>query len=1447
MDQFVFVDNLGFWGALSITLTLLGGLCLVLFAVRHLSNKKLVEYVGSMQFRMGALISVMLVIILSASLIAFTLHHNRKQTLNTVKENLVNNLNGTMDRLDNWIVQQQHYLLQLGRDPELVAITKKLLKVQVDPKALLNSQEQAEVRQFFAQRQEEFGHLGFFIINADYFSIASKRNINVGTKNLIARKKPELLKKVFSTGKVVLIPPLQSDVSVENKGKIQNTTMFFAAPIQDREGRIIAVFTQRLDPEGHLAQIMIDGRSGRTGETYLIDINGHIQTPSRFKQQLVQVGLLKPGEPEYSNLAVLDPGGNLLEGYKNPSPQEELPFTRMAKSIIQLARTSNSEHSQIVTDMLGYRDYRGVPVYGAWLWDKELNLGITSEIDVKEALSSFYTLRLNLVIVTGLTLFFSIAATLIAVLLGERVAVTLRRSQYELERKVAERTEWLRTIIDSAVDGIIVIDQKGSILEFSPAAEKIFGYGVDEVVGKNLKLLIPEPFSSEHDAYLSNYLETGQGKAIDKVNELAGLHKNGNQFPLEVSIAGVKLDGQKKFFTGIVRDISARKQAEQQRDAIIRELNFQKYALDMHSIVSIADAKGNIIYVNDRFCELSGYSRDELMGNNHRLVKSDLHPDSFYKDLWLTISSGNVWQGEICNLAKNNSNYWVNATIVPFLGENGKPERYISIRTDITQRKAADEAMRFAQRQAEAANRAKSEFLANMSHEIRTPMNAITGLSYLTLQTNLDRKQHNYLKKINDSANNLLGIINDILDFSKIEADKMSLEAIPFILDDVLANVTDVVCMRVREKGLELLIDKAPDIPVGLIGDPLRLGQVLINLANNAVKFTHQGEIIIRVERIGHEADDVILKFSVEDTGIGMTEEQVSRLFQSFSQADTSTTRKYGGTGLGLSISKRLINMMDGEIWVESEHHQGSSFNFIVRFKTTDQIESRAIPSVDILKGMNVLIADDRRTARDIMQHFMENYGAKTTLASNGQEVIEIVEQANRNNKPFKLLLIDCMMPKMTGIDAAVHIKTQLGLSPPPAIVMVTSYDRDEVLDRIKSEKLDGLIAKPVTEISLLETIAHVFGQTKAKVKQKNNETVNDDFLKILQGKDVLLVEDNEVNQMVAKGLLQKMNMNVDIAENGLIAVEKLQEKKYSAILMDLQMPMMDGYQATRAIREMPEFADLPIIAMTANAMESDKRKCLDAGMNAHVSKPINPKLLYSALTECLSENQAKQIQPEMQKITENKLQAKPLKFKLPVLPGINVEKGLRCVGGEVDFYQEMLLKFASNQKHTVENIKSAIEQDNIKEAIRFAHTLKGTAGTVGIDALMQQAAEVEAVLNEGNIDQAVKQLPLLEEMLTHTVELIETSCSSQSETIETAYTSTVLPENFTSKLLQLIDYLDQFNARASTCLDELLNDAQKTVWVKWLEKIQQPLSIYEFEEAAEKARALLDELMKRQ
>jgi two-component system sensor histidine kinase/response regulator len=649
---------------------------------------------------------------------------------------------------------------------------------------------------------------------------------------------------------------------------------------------------------------------------------------------------------------------------------------------------------------------------------------------------------------------------------------------------------------------------------------------------------------------------------------------------------------------------------------------------------------------------------------------------------------------------------------------------------------------------AEDAAKAKADFLANMSHEIRTPMNAVIGLAHLCLKTDLNAKQRDYVDKIHNAGTALLSIVNDILDFSKIEAGKLEVENVAFEIDSVMNNVSTIVAQKIHDKGLELLFNIAPEVPPTLLGDPLRLGQVLINLLGNALKFTEHGGIHLTGELLERTGDKVKLRFSVKDTGIGMTKEQASRLFQAFSQADTSTSRKYGGTGLGLAISKRLVELMGGSIWVVSEPGGGSTFSFTGWFGLSEAIARKTVPTR--LGSLKALVVDDYASAREVLEEQLRTIGAEIEQVASGMEAIDAVKHADAG-RPFDVVLLDWHMPGLDGVETARRIRGDDSLKSVPAIIIITAFGREEVRSEAEGVGVNGFLIKPINQSNLIDALIEIFAPEHiAAVHEAEKATAYD-----LIGLRVLLAEDNAINQQIAVELLEGVGISVDVANNGREAVDKLLatggDVRYDLVLMDLQMPEMDGYQATARIRAEPSLADLPIIAMTAHAMAEERDRCLAAGMSAHITKPIDPELLYRTLTQFHHAGQAaavpaKPVEPGLSQDT------------LLEIDGLDVADGLKRVAGNMKLYRSLLGQFVEQQADAVSAVRSSLERQDFVLAERLLHTLKGVSGNLGAKATSELAANLEKPLKNRDYQSLDAELPGLAIELQRTIEAIRNS-----------------------------------------------------------------------------------------
>ena len=645
------------------------------------------------------------------------------------------------------------------------------------------------------------------------------------------------------------------------------------------------------------------------------------------------------------------------------------------------------------------------------------------------------------------------------------------------------------------------------------------------------------------------------------------------------------------------------------------DLAAQKKAMDEHSLVSVTDIKGTITYANDKFCAISGYSRAELIGKNHRLLNSENQPKDYWRNMFMKVSKGAVWHDEVCNKAKDGHLYWVDTTVVPLYDGANRLSGYTSIRTDITDQKAIISNLAEAKKQAEVANESKTDFLANMSHEIRTPMNGVIGMTNLLLDTELNKEQHSFAKTAKNSAESLLTIINDILDFSKVEAGMLELELIDLDLALLLHELGSSIAFNAHEKGLELLCPANPMPHQIFIADPGRIRQILNNLVSNAIKFTEQGEVAVYCTVSKQTRLRSQLLFEVRDTGIGINAEQQVGLFERFSQADGSTTRKFGGTGLGLAISKQLVELMGGEIGVKSTMDKGASFWFTLDL--ANATIQQPLKSLANLHDQKLLVVDDNLTNRTLLSQLLTNWQVEHTLVDSGKAALESLKVAAAAGHPYHIAILDMQMPEMDGSQLATKIKNDISLAD-TQLVMLTSQGQRDDAKKFKAVGFTAYLNKPVDQLALYNVLLQVTGISQDDPRLVTRYTSRE----LPQFKaQTLVVDDNAINQKVAQGLLKKFGIQAELAANGDEALKAVATRHYDLIFMDCQMPVMDGYEASRRIRDAKSSildSAVPIIAMTANNMQGDREKCLAAGMSDFISKPVDPNILQQTLLKWL-------------------------------------------------------------------------------------------------------------------------------------------------------------------------------------------------------------------------------------
>ena len=930
---------------------------------------------------------------------------------------------------------------------------------------------------------------------------------------------------------------------------------------------------------------------------------------------------------------------------------------------------------------------------------------------------------------------------------------SLRESE-ERFRKLFEETRQAITLIE---DGRFVAANKASLAMLGMERLEQF-IGLSPVDISPLRQPDGRLSSDKVVELIAAAFETGSNAF-----EWEHIRANGEHFIAQVLLTAIR-HGNKDVLHVVWTDVTQQKQTERELAAYrqqleqrvvertaelaamaesLRSAGAEQQAIFDSANSGIALLKDRVIVRgNRRLHEMFGWPPDSLIGQKTAV---------WYADAAANAAGGEpvyeqIWRGEVSRreqelMRRDGSRFWARLTGTAVdIADPSKGAVWVI--EDISAERAAMEQMRHAKVLAEETVQLKSNFLANMSHEIRTPMNAVIGMSHLLLRTELTPRQHDYLVKIQGAGQHLLGIINDILDFSKVEAGKLSLESADFDLDKVAANVATLLSEKTGEKGLELTIDIAPDVPRNLIGDALRLQQILLNFGSNAVKFTQQGEVDIIVRLMERSGSEVLLSFAVRDTGIGLSPEQQARLFQSFQQADSSTTRKFGGTGLGLVISKRLAELMGGEVGLQSEAGKGSTFWFTARLGIGTSMSTPLLPRPD-LRGLRVLVVDDNETARMVLRDLLSLMTFEVDEAASGAQALESITQSAAAGKPYAIVFLDWLMPGMDGIEAACKIRA-LGLPAAPHLVMVSAYGREELMSQASSAGIESYLIKPVTRSLLFDTAMQLLGGERNELAQPvPARTGEAELAAAIKGARILVVEDNELNQEVAKDLLSGAGLIVDVAQDGVVALRKVQSSPYDLVFMDMQMPVMDGVTATLEIRKLAQFKDLPIIAMTANAMQQDRERCLQAGMNDFIAKPIEPDQLWSMLSRWVRPNLGRDAAWQQDGPV---LPAAPAPdaatnaFEVPMdIEGLDVRAGLRRLLGKTSTYISLLHQFVKKHKTAAGEIASALDGD-WADAERLAHTVKGVAGTLGARVLQDAAADLERAIRERQARALVEQ-----------------------------------------------------------------------------------------------------------
>jgi PAS domain S-box-containing protein len=909
-----------------------------------------------------------------------------------------------------------------------------------------------------------------------------------------------------------------------------------------------------------------------------------------------------------------------------------------------------------------------------------------------------------------------------------RIACLRGTVQDITERKRSEEVKaLLASIVESSDNAIIGKTLDGTILSWNKGAEILYGYSADEVVGRPISILVPADRSTEIPDILARI------RRGEKVSHYETVRMRKGGIPVNVAVTVSPILSGSGEVTGaatIAHDISERKRAEE----LLRKLS--RAVEQSPAAVVITDVHGAIEYVNPKFTEITGYSAAEAKGQTPRILKSGIQSPAVYEELWKTILAGEEWRGEFANKKKSGEIYWEAASIVPIRDAAGAITHFLGVKEDITARKKADEELRRAKEAAEAANRAKSQFLANMSHEIRTPMNGVIGMAGLLLDTELSLEQRRYAEIVRSSGEALLTVINEILDFSKIEARKLNLECADFDLRSVLEYAASLVGIKTIEKKLELVFEVVPGTPCLLRGDAGRLRQVLVNLLGNAVKFTPQGEVAVTVRVDSEDEHKATLHFTVRDTGIGFRQEQASVLFEPFVQADGSRTRRYGGTGLGLTISKQLVEMMGGQIGVESQEGKGATFWFTATFEKQPAANAHSTGIQPKLEDVRVLVVDDNAPNRRLLSTVLRSWGCRPEESGTADGALAVLGQAARTSDPFRIAILDMDLPGKDGLELGRQIASDPQLEP-TALYLMTGFGRSVDGARLEAMRFAGQITKPIWERKLLETLLATGKQ--GRTSEDAVGSISGSALPRAGAEPksrILVAEDNPSNREVAGMVLEKLGFSPDLVANGLEALRALQERDYDLLLLDCEMPEMDGYETARRIRD-PRTGTrnplIPIVALTADAIAGDREKCLEEGMDDYVAKPVEPSHLAEVLGKWLATPGAH-------------AGRQPSRAARSTRDVFRPDALLARLSGDEELARKVVAGFLSRLPQQVTALRLSVEKHDAQSTSLQAHALKGAAATVAADSLRAACCELQNRAKAGDFARALALVPKLEE-----------------------------------------------------------------------------------------------------
>ncbi|SAK45131.1 multi-sensor hybrid histidine kinase [Caballeronia hypogeia] len=1039
------------------------------------------------------------------------------------------------------------------------------------------------------------------------------------------------------------------------------------------------------------------------------------------------------------------------------------------------------------------------------------------------------------------TLWHACVTGLLALVLALFGASLVRQvtARTRVEQELARSLATTQTVLDTAISPIITVDERGAIRSFNSAGEKVFGYKANEVIGQNIRILVPPPHLDAYNEYIMQFKWDNRATAEC---ELAGLRKDGTSFPAHVSTGAMYLDGA-LHFVSVITDISRQKKERSEladaRDQLLLAADIAELGIWSWDL-----ATGKLHW-NARMFEIYQYPH-ELLDNGLHIEhwRLRVHPedrDATFTGLREAVAGRTGDLPPFRIVLPDGTTRRIQSGMRTQRDANGTAVVMTGVNYDITDQYELEFHLRNAKEQADEASAAKSSFLANMSHEIRTPMNAVLGMLHLVQLTTLDGRQHDYVSKAETAAKSLLNLLNDILDYSKIEAGKLQLDSHPFEPEKLMEELAVVLSGNQGEKDVEVLFDLDPSLPAVLIGDGFRLQQVLINLAGNALKFTSTGQIVVSVQRLDTSNDAVRVRICVSDSGIGISEEQLERIFEGFTQAEASTSRRYGGSGLGLVISKRLVAMMGGQLEVQSRMGEGSRFWFDITLGV-DASQPRmhdegAIPG----QGARILIADDNAIAGEIMSRTVRSLGWQADVVTNGVAAIERIDAAARGGAPYDVALLDWRMPVLDGLDTARLIGTMTSsqsLLAPPLVLLVTAFGREVLNDSQEAgdAPFAGFLTKPVTPKQLTAAIRAAVpghgGALPADARPSLRKA------RRLAGLSLLVVEDNALNRQVAEGVLLAEGAHVTLADGGREGVDMVLAgaARFDAVLMDVQMPDLDGLEATRMIRADGRFAALPIVAMTANASGSDRDACIEAGMNDHVGKPIDVERLVTVLrarTGRMPADAHAQEAGAHDAAASSTTEAR--------------DSIVARFGGNLELIRNVVDGFGAQTEKQLTRLAAKLAAQDVKGAASVLHAIKGSAGTVGAAALAKLASALESDLLSGEHDArglatSSANVPRMQQLLASSVTQLTQEFARRPSIPATRSNETPLDdEDWRVRLSDIVTLLDASNLQA-IALSENLSPHAPAGHREDFEQFLARVRALDFARASEIAREMLEQ-----